>query len=163
MNGSGDRPHVVFDCNVLVQAAANAHGAAGRAFALLKQNQIQVFISRAILEELRRVLNYPSTRTKLATLTEERIEAFVWQLIYRAVLLRNVAHVFDYPRAQQDEPYIDAAAAAEANYLVSRDSDLLSLMTDFADIAKEFRRRFHNLRVVNPPQFLEALHEAASA
>src|SRR6185295_11946065 len=102
-----DRPRVVFDCNVLIQAAANEESASGRSFGLLGRNQIHAFISRAILAELRKVLAYPSVRRKLPSLTDERIESFLWQLLFRAVLLRNVAHVFDYPRATQDEPYID--------------------------------------------------------
>jgi putative PIN family toxin of toxin-antitoxin system len=163
MSRNGDRPRVVFDCNVMVQAVANEEGASGRAVGLLGRNQIHVFVSRAILKELRDVLNYPSVRRKLPALTDERIEQFLWQLIFRAVLLRNVAHVFDYPRATQDEPYIDAAAAAEATFLVSQDSDLLSLMTDHVPVAKEFRRRFPGLKIVTPPVFLSALSEAASA
>ena len=67
---------------------------------------------------------------------------------------RQVPHVFDYPRARQDEPYIDLAAAANANYLVSRDKDLLALATDRSILAKQFRQRFPKLRVVNPVDFL---------
>jgi putative PIN family toxin of toxin-antitoxin system len=162
MSVVADRPRVVFDCNVMVQAITNENGASGRSLGLLQRNQIQVFVSRAILQELRMVLQYPTVREKLPALTDERIESFMWHLICRAVLLRNVAHVFDYSRVTQDKPYIDAAAAAKANFLVSRDTDLLSLMTDHAPTAKDFRRRFPFLKVTNPDQFLIALMNSAS-
>jgi predicted nucleic acid-binding protein len=46
------------------------------------------------------------------------------------------------------------AAAAKANYLISRDKDLLSLATDRTLIGKQFRQRYPRLRVLNPIAFL---------
>jgi putative PIN family toxin of toxin-antitoxin system len=154
MNSPADRPRVVFDCNVLVQAISNQSGPAGRALGLLKQNAIAVYISRAVLKELRLVLQYPIVRQKLPDLDDEQVDSFIRQLTFRGTLLRRVPHVFDYPRARQDEPYIDLAAAAKANYLVSRDKDLLSLATDRTLIGKHFRQRYPRLRVLNPVAFL---------
>ena len=66
-------------------------------------------------------------------------------------------HVFDYPRDPQDEPYIDLAAAAKAHYLVSRDKDLLSLMTGHSLLCKQFRQKLNPLRIVTPEVFLREL------
>ena len=154
MSPAVDRPRVVFDCNVRVQAIANEAGPSGRAFALLQQNRIEVYVSRAVLKELGRVFQYPGVREKFPELGDQRIEMFVKKLTFRATLLRQVPHVFDYRRAAQDEPYIDLAAAAKADYLVRRDKDLLSLTTDRSLIAKQFRRRFPRPRVLNPVAFL---------
>jgi len=60
----------------------------------------------------------------------------------------------DYARDPEDEPYIDLAATANADYLVSRDKDLLSLMTGHSAVAKEFRQKTHPLVVVDPVAFL---------
>jgi putative PIN family toxin of toxin-antitoxin system len=151
------RPSVVFDCNVLVQAISNDAGPAGQALRLIDQNKIAVYVSRAVLKELLNVLNYPAVRQKLPGIDDERIAAFMQHLLFRSTMLREVRHVFDYPRAEQDEPYIDLAAAAKANYLVSRDRDLLSLATDHSSIGKEFRQRFPRLNVLNPVAFLEVM------
>jgi putative PIN family toxin of toxin-antitoxin system len=148
------RPRVVFDCNVLLQAAAAADGPSARALRLLQQNLIEVYVSRAVLKELRAVLNCPSVRQKLLGLTDDAIKSFVDQLAFRATLVRQVPHVFDYPRAEQDEPYVDLAAAVDADYLVSRDKDLLSLATDSTPTGKQFRQQFPHLHVVNPVAFL---------
>jgi putative PIN family toxin of toxin-antitoxin system len=102
MNQAADRPRVVFDCNVLVQAISNEAGPAGQAVALLQQNRIEVYVSRAVLKELRRVFQYPRVRAKFPDLDDQRIEMFVKKLTFRATLLRQVRHVFDYPRAIQD-------------------------------------------------------------
>ncbi len=154
---SAGRPRVVFDCNVLVQAISNDAGPAGQALRLIDQNRISVYVSCAVLKELRNVLNYPTVREKLPGIDDARIAAFMQHLLFRATLLRQVRHVFDYPRAEQDEPYIDLAAEAKANYLISRDRDLLSLATDHSSIGKEFRQRFPRLHVLNPNAFLEVM------
>jgi putative PIN family toxin of toxin-antitoxin system len=157
MSRAADRPRVVFDCNVLVQAMANDAGPAGQSLALLQQSRIDVYVSRAVLRELRQVLQYPSVRAKFPDLEDQQIEFFLRKLTFRATLLRRVPHEFDYPRARQDEPYIDLAAAARAHYLISRDKDLLSLATARTLIAKQFRRRYPQLCVLNPVAFLEIL------
>src|ERR1700733_13329468 len=86
MNPAADRPRVVFDCNVLVQAISNKAGPAGRALALLQQNRIEVFVSRAVLKEVRKVFQYPGVRAKFPELDDHRIEMFVKKLTFRATL-----------------------------------------------------------------------------
>ena len=112
MTRAGDRPRVVFDCNVLVQAAGNGEGPSGVALRLLEENRIEVFVSRAVLRELRAVLNYPSVRQKLRKLDDDRVEAFIQRLAFRATLLRHVPHVFDYPRAHQDRRMLTSLSRA---------------------------------------------------
>lgn len=154
MSRSADRPRVVLDCNVIIQAISNESGPAGQVLGLLEENRIQVCVSRAVLKELRAVLQYPAVRRLLRGLDDDRIDAFLKQFIFRATLVRRVRHVFDFPRAVQDEPYIDLAAAARADYLISRDRDLLSLSTDRSLLGKQFRQRYPRLRVLDPVAFL---------
>jgi len=77
-----DRPRVVFDCNVLVQAISNASGPAGQALVLLGQNRIEAYISRAVLKELRSVFQYHSVREKFPDLDDHRIEMFIKKLTF---------------------------------------------------------------------------------
>jgi putative PIN family toxin of toxin-antitoxin system len=122
---SRSRPRVVFDCNVLLQAALSEEGPAAECLRQLDANRITVYLSRATAQELRSVLRYPAIREKNPDLTDEHAAAFVDRLLFKAVLVRRVRHVLDYPRAKQDEAYIDLAATVRAEYLVSRDKDLL--------------------------------------
>jgi putative PIN family toxin of toxin-antitoxin system len=145
---------VVFDCNVLIQAMSNAEGPAGTSLQLVDASLIELFVSRAVLKELRSVLSYPLVRRKLQFPTDDHVEQFIQRIAFRATLLRRVPHVFNYPRARQDEPYVDLAVAAHADYIVSRDKDLLSLATDYSVLAKQFRQRFPRLSIVNPVEFL---------
>ena len=121
------------------------------------ERSVELFVSRPTLAELRRVLAYPEVLAISPRLAPQRVAAFLERLTFRATLVRRVRHVIDYPRDPKDEPYIDLAAAAKADYLVTRDKDLLSLMTSHSVVAKQFRRMTRPLRVLDPVAFLAAL------
>jgi len=87
-------------------------------------------------------------------LTPEGIEAFLEDVTAHATTVRRVPEKFRYERDPEDEPYINLAAAVGADYIVSRDKDLLSLMTGTTVECKEFRRRFRPLKVIEPLDFL---------
>ncbi|HSZ58741.1 MAG TPA: hypothetical protein VK797_23935 [Tepidisphaeraceae bacterium] len=60
-------------------------------------------------------------------------------------------------RDPNDEPYLDLAYSLRAHYLLSRDADLLSLMTGHSAFCKEFRQKTHPLKIVDPVEFLDLL------
>jgi putative PIN family toxin of toxin-antitoxin system len=154
-----DRPRVVFDCNVLLQAAARSTGPAAACVELAAKSQVTLYVSRAALQELRRILGYPEVQENFPELTEAVVDDFLQRLLFKSVFVRRVPHVFDYPRATQDEPYIDLAIANDDGYLVTRDKDLLTLMEGHSAICKEFRQQTHPLVVLDPPSFLKAIEE----
>jgi putative PIN family toxin of toxin-antitoxin system len=147
----------VFDCNTFVQAVAFDNGPAAQCLRLAESGLFELFVSTATLRELRRVLEYEEVLAISRSMTPERLAAFLERLTFRATLLRRVPHVLDYSRDPKDEPYIDLAAAAKADYLVSRDKDLLSLMTARTAIGKQFRQKTRPLKVVDPVDFLRAV------
>jgi putative PIN family toxin of toxin-antitoxin system len=100
-------------------------------------------VSRATLGELRRVLDYDEVRDMSANMTPVRIAAYLDELAYRATRFRTVRHVFDLPRDPGDELYVDPAVTVRADFLVTRDKDLLSLMTGHTASAKHFRQLTH--------------------
>ena len=153
-------PKVVFDCNILWQAFFSASGAAARCRELLDAGAVRLFLSRAVLDEVRDVLTRPHTQARFATATDEAVVTYINNLTRKSVVLRSVPKVFSYPRDPDDEPYINLAVAAGADYIVTRDNDLLDLMTAYTDEAKEFRQRFRPLRVVDPVAFLREIEAA---
>jgi predicted nucleic acid-binding protein len=68
------------------------------------------------------------------------------------VVLPDVPKVFTLKRDPKDEPYLNHALATAAEYLVSRDLDLLDLMLD-----ESFRQRYPNLTILAPPAFLQVI------
>lgn len=148
----------VFDCNVLIQAAANSNNAASACFRLVEAEVVELFVSESTLLELNDVLHRDYIKEHFRY-TDEVIREFIGKLRISATVLREVPEVFSLPRDVDDEQYINLAIAANAMYLVSHDNDLLDLMINFDMASKEFRQKTRPLRIVKPVDFLRNVEE----
>ena len=153
---------MVFDCNILLQAVARKTGPAAACLRLAEEGFVQLRLSEEILTELAGVLRRPTIRARYPELTDEIVDDFLKGLRSTAEITSYVPKRFSYPRDIDDESYLNLAIEAEANYVVSRDKDLLDLMTGYSDECKEFRQRFRSLAVIEPIEFLTAVrrHQA---
>lgn len=142
----------VFDCMVILQAAARPTGPAGACFGAVREGRVTLLLSPEILTEVRDVLSRPKVLRKFPALTQEAIDVFLRELADRAVTILDVPSLFRLPRDPKDEPYINLAIHAQVSYLVSRDNDLLDLMDD-----KAFRQEFAGLTILDPVSFLRLL------
>jgi uncharacterized protein len=155
-----DGPRVVLDCNILLQAVAREKGVAAKCLNLAESGLIQLFVSRELLTEVEDVLNRPEIRAHFPDLSDEIVGAFLIRLQKLSIHIRLVPKKFSYSRDEDDEPYINLAVAANADFIVSRDRDLLDLMTGHTGECKEFRQRFRSLQVVNPVELLKFVEES---
>ena len=153
-------PSAVFDCNVFLQAASRGESVAAKCLRLVEDSKIKLYVCKEILTEIEDVLNRPEIRNHFQTLSDEIVEAFLLRLRKTAHFISDVPKNFAYPRDPDDEPYINLAVEANANFLVSRDKDLLDLMTDYTVEAKQFRQKFRFLRIVEPLEFLKEMESA---
>lgn len=156
------RVGAVFDCNVLLQAAAREKSVAAECLRLVEKGLVKLYLSEEILAEVEDVLNRPALRERFQTLTDEIIAAFLLRLRRNSQIIHPVSKRFSYSRDPADEPYLNLAIEADADYIVSRDNDLLDLMTDHTNEAKEFRQRFRSLRVCEPLEFLKEVQKLKS-
>jgi len=149
----------VFDCNIYLQAFLSGKGAAHRCRKLVDDNLIELYISRDIFNEVKNVLTRPEIRAKFPHATAKAAVAFIEDINKKAVFVRSVKKHFELPRDRKDEPYINLAVEVGAQYIVSRDNDLLDLMTNFDADSKAFRQKFRRLKVVEPIEFLRIIAE----
>ena len=161
MSPAADPPGVVVDCMVFVQAAANLKSPAARILDLLDEGRITLYVSKVILAEARYVLNRPDVRARLHKLSDVAIEALFERLDQHATLIRQVPRRFVYPRDPKDEPYINLAIETKADYLVSRDDDLLDLMKWEKEEGRDFQKRFRFLKILTPEEFLTIVETAS--
>jgi putative PIN family toxin of toxin-antitoxin system len=146
------KPKAVFDCMVFLQGAGRPAGPARACFRLVDEGEATLCVSAEILAEVRDVLTRPKTRRKFPLLTSEWVENFVQNVESKAVVLAEVPRAFTLERDPKDEPYLNLALAAGAQYLVSRDLDLLDLMKD-----EGFRQRCPDLTILGPAAFLQVI------
>lgn len=159
MSKTADPPGVVVDCMVFVQAAASQRSQAARILDLLDEGRITLYVSKLILAEARYVLNRSDVRASLRKLTDVAVEALFERLDQNATLIKQVPTRFVYSRDPKDEPYINLAIEMKADYLVSRDNDLLDLMKWDKEEGREFQKRFRFLKIVTPENFLAAVEK----
>lgn len=140
---------------VFLQGLISESGVAVNCFELFENGIVELFISEEVLAEIQDVITRPKLQAKYSRLTNERAEKLIEVLRTKATVIKNVPQIFNYARDPKDEKYINLAAAAGAEYIISRDTDLLDLMTDFDDDSKEFRQKFRPLKIIQPLEFLK--------
>ncbi len=155
MNEDNPRPRVVFDCMVYLQATASESGPAAALLRLVDSDALFLFVSEEILEEVRDVLSRPKIRERNLNITDERVDALINRLLEKATVISKIQQHFIYRRDPKDEKYINLAIEEEVDYLISRDKDLLELMTGMTFECKDFRRRFRRLKIIEPVEFLK--------
>ncbi len=154
---------VVLDCNVFLQSLLNPRSVASKCVESVRDRRVNLFISRDTLNEFRDVIFRPNIFSKLPDMTASQIELFIDEIVNISALVKSVPTKFRFERDPKDEIFINLAIAAGADFIVSRDNDLLDLMTTHTDEAKEFRQRFRRLKVVSPPEFLSIVKEMGLA
>ncbi len=149
----------VFDCNVFWQIFFSGKGIAAKCWELVTGGQAELIVSSAVLSELRDVLTRPETQARFPAATVENVEVFIDEILEHATFVSSVPSHFTYTRDPKDEPYINLAIEAGARYIVSRDKDLLDLMTAYDRESKVFRRKFRPLKVVDTKTFVEIVEQ----
>ena len=152
-----DLKGAVFDCNVYLQAIISRNGTAAKCLALARDRRITLYTSPSIVAEIEEVLFRPVVRALIPHQSAELIESFIRGILTVSTSIHNVRPAFSFTRDPDDEPYLNLAIASGAHFLVSRDKDLLDLMTDYSDDAKDFRRRYRQISIVNPVGFLSGV------
>ena len=156
-------PGAVFDCMVYLQAIVNEHGPSAAVVRAVREDRVLLFHSAEIVAELRDVLSRPILRQKFPRLTAERVEALIQLAIEKGVSIQNVPPEFVCQRDPKDEKYINLAIVAKADYIVSRDNDLLDLMDESRRDGREFRARFPMLTILDPVMFLNRIAPIAES
>ena len=154
-----DIPIAVFDCGVFLQGLMSKTGPAKAYLELVENNDVRLVMSEAILAEIKDVISRTHLKKLSRYLTDEKAEALIDLILEKAEFVENVGQHFIYPRDKTDEPYLNLAIETGAGFLIARDRDLLNLMTDHSDEAKEFRQRFRRLKIVSPAEFLRIVRE----
>lgn len=134
---------VVLDTGVLVSGLIKPQGTPGRVLTRLRDEAFSVIFSEPILLELLDVLSRPKLMQKYHLGSEEAL-ALISLLMLRGEAVTPTRRI-QACRDPQDDKFLEAAAAGQANALVSGDADLLAL------------HPFEGLPVLTPSAFLEQL------
>lgn len=161
---SAEKPRVVLDCMIYLQAIVRETSPAAACLRLSESHRIELFISRQIVAEIQNVLSRDHIRRRFKTITDESAARFIERVRKTANLIRTVPRRFRYEeRDVKDEPYINLAVRVRADYLVSRDKDLLDLMDWSREAGRDFQKRFPFLKITTPEAFLDEIEKNRAA
>jgi putative PIN family toxin of toxin-antitoxin system len=154
----GEKPRVIFDCNVFWRAFFSPFGLGNDCIELIRNRNIHHFISRQIIREIREVLLRPQ---KFATPPDRSIAVarFIREVIANSTLVKWVPEKFVLERDAKDTPYLDLALETQIDYLVTTDRDLLDLMTGTNLESKEIRQRLRNTKIIRPALFATIMRD----
>ena len=132
---------VVLDTNVLVSGLMLPDSVPGRIVAAWRGAQFELAMSEPLLEEIGRVLSYPKIQERLRW-GQDEIARFLLLLRFKADIVDITGEKAGVPRDPGDDPVLATLLAADADCLVSGDTDLLALRDRFPILTPaEFARR----------------------
>ena len=117
------RLRLVLDTNVLISGIASPAGIPGRILALWFEDAVEIVLSRYILDETARVL----PRLSKLKLTVEKIAGLIDRLTLMADLVEPDDRSDADLRDAADQQILATLRAANADYLITGDKDLLAL------------------------------------
>ena len=122
-------PIAVLDSVVLVSALLTPGGVASDVVRQARDGAFTCCLSDEILAETQRVLVETPRLRQRYTYNDEDVQAFILSLRAAVHLVTNVPPLAGIVRDPNDDMVIACAVVAAADYVVSRDEDLLSLGT----------------------------------
>jgi len=156
---SDPRRHpIVYDTVVVLQAALNPDGPAARAVRLMDEGRVEVFVSNRLRSEYEETLSDPVVRSRFPHLTDERVQAILGRFDALAQRIPNPPRRIEFPRDPEDEPVLNLAVQVGADFILSRDRDLLDLAGD-----PLLRCQFPTLRILDPVTFLQEIDREQAA
>lgn len=117
---------VVLDTNVLLSGLMLPDSIPGRIVRAWRKTRFDLVSSKEQLAEIARVLTYPKIRKRLHW-RRETVERFLRQLYLRSELVEVSDVSQSVPSDPKDQPILASLIASNAEYLVTGDSDLLTL------------------------------------
>ena len=118
---------VVLDTNVLVSGLAYPAGVPGRIVSAWRLGGLDVVLSKYILDEMVRVLPRLSRNKR----SPAEIRDFADSFLFLAEIVQASCEVDKELRDMADRPVLGTLIAAQADYLITGDKDLLALSAKY--------------------------------
>ena len=137
------RLHVVLDSVIAVSAFLTD----GLTADLVSQchGNVNLYTAEEILQEIRHVLlEKPHIRNRY-TYSSDTVEVFIGYLTDISTVVTQLPEIRVIERDPKDDMIIACAVAASANYIISRDRDLLDL------------GNYQQIQIVTPKEFMQIL------
>lgn|SRR3989338_7498000 len=131
---------VILDTNVFISGIFWEGNFCAQIIDLWRERKVTLVSSIEIVEELVKTL-----KSFKIQMDENLIKSWRDLIIKNSIMVEPVEKIFVIKEDSGDNKFLEAAAAGEAEYIISQDKHLLNL--------KEFR----NVKIVKPEEFLDII------
>lgn len=138
---------ITADTNVLVSATF-WYGASYKIIEKVENGEIELVLSKEILEEFANVLNYEEIQDKIENKNLE-MKRTVEKIVSISRMVEPKQQFDVVKDDSEDNKLVDCAFEGKVDYIISQDEHLLSL--------KEFK----GIRIIRPEEFLQIVGEKA--
>ena len=140
-------PKAVLDSTVLVSAFLSRTGVSRHLLQFVNQEDVGFYVSDQILVETQRVLNYERLR-KRYPYDDEDIVSYLQLITSIAQVVNPVSSIEGVVRDPNDDMILACSVEAKAQYIVSREKDLLVLES------------FQGIEIVSPEEYMAILRKS---
>ncbi|MFH1175007.1 MAG: putative toxin-antitoxin system toxin component, PIN family [archaeon] len=134
---------IVLDTNVLLSATF-WYGDSFRLLKIIEEKKHEFFLSKDILDEFSRVLEYKEIKDKIKNKNLEIRNSFQ-KIVELATIIEPTENVNIITDDPSDNIFLECAKAAHADCIISQDQHLLKLVT------------FGNCKILTPHDFLKTI------
>lgn len=138
------RLRVILDSVVLVSAFITEDGLAAELLTRPAEGT-DLYTAEEILQEVRRVLLEKDHLRKRFSYSDANVERFIEALRAKCIVIKSLPDLRVIERDPKDDMVIACAVVAQADYIVSRDLDLLDL------------KAYRGIQIVSPEDFIRRL------
>lgn len=135
---------VVIDTNQFVSSVIIKQGPSAQLLQAWREHYYILIISKGILEEIKRALEYPHIIKKYP-LNKQDIEAFIRLIEHEAIILADSIQLDVIKDDPSDNKVLACALEVVADYIVSGDKHLLNL------------HQYENIPIVTVQEFLKII------
>jgi putative PIN family toxin of toxin-antitoxin system len=143
----------VFDTTVLVSAFLNSlfleGGLSLELFRFVQSDRFHLYIAEPILDEVRHTLLEVERIRRKYSYTTEEVEEFIQSLRLVSHFVESIPEIYIIERDPEDNKILACAIAIKANYLVTRDLDLLDIGS------------YQSIEIVKPEYFIHLIRESS--
>jgi len=123
----------------------------------LVNRDIRLCMSKASLDEIRKVLSDEELRKDYPSLTTERVAAILDRALEYADWFENIPDLFSLSSHTKDDHLFNLAIESKARYLVTFESRILAMQEGQTADAKRLHELAPKLRILSPPAFVAEL------
>lgn len=133
---------IVIDANLFASALIKPFSNPGKILDLIRENEVELVLSPAIIREVKRILLYPKIK-KYHRKSRKEIDAFFEDILMFSWMVEGLAKVDVIQEDPSDNKFLACASEGEANFIISGNHHLLQL------------KSFQGIRIIKAKKFLD--------